>query len=47
MAESLREDMAEQSSEERVEMKEEVECALTPGRFQYLRRSDRGRPTLW
>jgi hypothetical protein len=38
--------MTEQSSEERVERKEEVECALTPERFRYLRRSDRGHPAL-
>jgi hypothetical protein len=38
--------MTKQSSEERVERKEEVECALTPERFQYLMRSDRGHPTL-
>jgi hypothetical protein len=45
--EPLREDMTEQSSEERVEGKEEVECALTPERFQYLMRRDRGHPALW
>jgi hypothetical protein len=44
--EPLREDMTEQSSEERVERKEEVECALTPERFQYLMRSNRGHPAL-
>jgi hypothetical protein len=38
--------MVEQSSEERFEMKEEMECAFTPKRFQYLRRSDRGHPAL-
>jgi hypothetical protein len=38
--------MAGQSSEEGVETKEEVECALTPERFQYLKRSDRGHPAL-
>jgi hypothetical protein len=32
--------------EERVEMKDEVEYALTPERSQYLKRSDREHPTL-
>jgi hypothetical protein len=34
--------MAGQNSEEKVEVKEEVECTLNPERSQYLRRSDRG-----
>jgi hypothetical protein len=46
MVEPLREDMAGQCSEERDEMKEEVECALTSERFQYLKRSNRGHPVL-
>jgi hypothetical protein len=46
MAELLREDMAGQCSEERDEIKEEVECALTSEHFQYLKRSNRGHPAL-
>jgi hypothetical protein len=34
--------MAGQSSEEKVEVEEEVECALNPKHPQYLRRSGRG-----
>jgi hypothetical protein len=39
--------MAGQNSEERVEVEEEVECALTTEHPQYLRRNDRGHPTFW
>jgi hypothetical protein len=39
--------MAGKNSEERVEVEEEVECALTPERPQYLRKNDRGHPTFW
>jgi hypothetical protein len=34
--------MAGQNAEEKVEVKEEVECALNPKRSQYLRKSGRG-----